>query len=125
MYNGPMKNEKPHYALSVRELVEAALPQGDLVLIPSSGRRLQDGTRLHQHYQKNVEAPGYQAEVPLCYTLNTPHLDLEISGRIDGIIDSGETIILEELKTTAQALDAITPNSHYWAQVMCTVPCGV
>ena len=78
---------KPHYALSVRELVEAALPQGDLVLMPSSGRRLQEGTRLHQQYQQQVETPGYQAEVPLCYTLDTPHLALDISGRIDGLIE--------------------------------------
>lgn len=59
-YNEVMEN-KPHYKLSVRELVEAALPQGDLVLTPSSGRRLQEGTRLHQQYQQHVETPRHRA----------------------------------------------------------------
>lgn len=117
-YNEVMEN-KPHYKLSVRELVEAALPQGDLVLTPSSGRRLQEGTRLHQQYQQHVETPGYQAEVPLCYTLDTPHLALDISGRIDGLIEDGLSVCLEELKTTAADLDNLTPNPHYWAQIMC------
>ena len=63
MYNESMENAKLHYALSVRELVETALPQGDLVLMPSSGRRLQEGTRLHQQYQKNMDVPGYVSHI--------------------------------------------------------------
>ncbi len=118
VYNSIMES-KPHYALSVRELVEAALPQGDLVLLPSSGQRLREGTRLHQQYQQQMEAPGYQAEVSLCYTLDTPRLALDISGRIDGLIEDGTSVCLEELKTTAADLETLSPNPHYWAQVMC------
>ena len=111
--------EKPQIALSVHELVESALPQGDLILIPGSGKRLQEGTRLHQQYQKSVTTPGYQAEVPLSYTLDSPQATLTISGRIDGIIDGGDEIILEELKTTSGDLSGFEPSPHYWAQVMC------
>ena len=101
--------DKPIFALPVRELVETVLSQGDLMLSPGSARRMQEGTKLHQRYQTSVEVPGYQAEVPLCYTFESPRLSLEISGRIDGMIEDNGHVILEELKTTAMELSELTP----------------
>ena len=70
---------------SVRELVGFALRSGDLVSSSfASPSRLVEGTRGHQKLQR-TRPETYQSEVAVSHRLDAGALELEISGRIDGI----------------------------------------
>ncbi len=105
---------------SVRGLVEFVLREGDL---PRGGfqeadRALQ-GSRGHRRLQKS-RPEGYQAEVVISHRVETADLHLEIFGRIDGLFSLNQPVILEEIKTTTQALKLITgDNPLHWGQAQC------
>ena len=102
---------------SVRELIGFVLRSGDLV---SGGfaqpDRMIEGTRGHQKVQRARPA-GYQSEVPVSYLVDTEAITLEISGRIDGLLAEGDTVLIEEIKTTEAEFEELPPaNPAHWAQ---------
>lgn len=104
------------FSVSVRALVEFVLRSGDLAgdrdfFRPS---RALEGTREHQRLQKNRPA-NYQAEVPVSFRIETDRVSLTIKGRVDGILCAGETILIEEIKTTVGCAEH-TPDPLHWAQ---------
>ncbi len=92
--------------ISVRELVSFVLRCGDLergaFVSPQS---LLAGTRTHQVIQRS-RPPGYQAEVPVVYWLERDDVRIQVTGRVDGLVAQPDRLLVEEIKTTRDELDA-------------------
>src|SRR5947209_3652565 len=103
-------------SVSVREMVEFVLRTGSLggERDFSAPSRALEGTRGHQRIQKQ-RPEGYQAEVRIKHDL--PHRDfvLSIKGRIDGILESPDRLLIEEIKTVAGGWSQSADPLH-WAQ---------
>jgi DNA excision repair protein ERCC-2 len=109
-------SNKRSWSISVRDLVEFALRSGNLGssrdFVPSSAALL--GTREHQRLQRS-RPDGYKAEVTVSHRIETELLILTIKGRIDGILCSGDQLLIEEIKTTTGGV-ASDPDPLHWAQ---------
>lgn len=107
-------------SISVRQLVEFILRSGSIEagLIGQGGiERASEGVKIHRMIQKNSEE-NYQAEVNINYTYEDDECLIEISGRIDGIIE-GEITTIDEIKTTSRDLNTLAENKLHLAQAMC------
>jgi len=103
--------------IAVRELVQHALLSGDLIMAFVGSTRSADAIRAHQKIQ-NARPDSYQAEVPVSRRIETDHLILTVSGRIDGIFTLPDRVIIEEIKTTSRSLDDCAQNQNplHWGQ---------
>lgn len=103
-------------AISVRDLVEFLLMEGDLDTETYSGSsRMLEGTRMHQRLQKK-RPDEYQKEVSISHTVTSPELELTLRGRIDGVFTQQK--IIEEIKSTTRPLEDLEagqPKVH-WGQ---------
>ncbi|MBW1879616.1 MAG: PD-(D/E)XK nuclease family protein, partial [Deltaproteobacteria bacterium] len=94
--------------LSVRDLVEAGAPRGDLVLetVQSARARLAAGQRAHVDYQHDRAAddPSFQAEVRLRRQVAVGGWTVVLHGRVDGLAEEDGRTVVEEVKSTT--LDA-------------------
>ncbi len=107
---------KPVHTVQVRELVEFVLKEGNLGgdnQFMGADRALA-GIRGHQKIQRS-RPEGYQTEIPIEYTFETPAFTLKIRGRIDGLLATEEQVILEEIKTIQGRWDGQADPLH-WAQ---------
>ncbi len=113
-------NSKEILKISVRNLIEYILRSGDLMSSFTGSSRAAQGTKAHQIIQKTAEE-GYTPEVVVSYLVEDEDIDLGITGRIDGVIENGEDIIIDEIKSTNRNLDQIEVdyNLHHWAQAKC------
>jgi len=107
---------------SVRELVGLALRSGSLGGGGFVGtNRMVEGTRGHQKLQR-TRPDNYQSEVAVSYRVDSGDLELEISGRIDGVqvderSNGSPQVLIEEIKTTDSELNPERPdNPHHWGQ---------
>ena len=103
-------------SVSVREMVEFVLRTGNLAgerdfFSPS---RALEGTRGHQKIQK-LRPPGYQAEVRVKHQLQQPEFVLTIRGRIDGVLETPDGLLVEEIKTVLGGWSK-TADPLHWAQ---------
>src|SRR5947209_12230027 len=103
-------------SVSVREMVEFVLRTGNLggerdFFSPS---RALEGTRGHQKIQKR-RPPGYQAEVRVKHQLHQPEFVLTIRGRIDGVLQTSDSLLIEEIKTVLGEWSK-TADPLHWAQ---------
>lgn len=103
--------------ISVRELVDFVLQSGDLTSTFIGPGRALAGTRGHQKIQKS-RPKTYQAEVPVTFVFQTPALNLELRGRIDGIWRTETGVTIDEIKTTTLPLTEISPETQplHWGQ---------
>lgn len=97
---------KYQFNISVRELVEFVLREGDIDDTKSGNESLksmQEGIKLHKRIQKS-SGSAYHAEVPLKHKITCELFDVVIDGRADGIIfDNDEIpIIIDEIKGVHQ-----------------------
>lgn len=117
--------------VSVRNLVEFVLRQGDLLPASIGASRAQEGIKAHQYVQK-ISGAEYVPEVTLSYvyhsqeiqyprSLNEERPCLEIKGRADGIITNESGVCIDEIKTTSLDLSLIDEsfNDLHWAQAQC------
>lgn len=107
---------KPVLTVSVRELVEFVLKQGDLAgkrEFTGSDRALA-GIRGHQKVQRS-RPPGYRTEIPLEYQVEVAEFSLRIRGRIDGLLIENGRTLLEEIKTVQGSWNQQADPLH-WAQ---------
>ncbi len=106
--------------ISVRNLVEFILRSGDLISTFISSSRNVDAIRAHQKIQK-AAPKEYKAEIMLSYIFESKDINLEISGRADGIIEYSDKVIIDEIKTTMAPLELIDEdfNKLHWAQAKC------
>ena len=107
---------KPVHTISVRDLVEFVLRQGDLGgerEFVGSDRALA-GIRGHQKIQRS-RPTGYLTELPVEYKVETDEFTLQIRGRIDGLLITSGQVLLEEIKTIQGTWDHEADPLH-WAQ---------
>ena len=113
--------EKPIVRISVRNLVEFILRNGDLV----SGSRTSDkeamlkGSRLHRKIQKQMGS-HYQPEVSLKKDTEYDDLILRVEGRADGIFLQDEQFCIDEIKGVYKKLELMEePVLVHRAQALC------
>jgi DNA excision repair protein ERCC-2 len=106
--------------ISVRALVGHVFRSGDLDLRFSSSKSSVEGIHAHQIIRKD-RPDTYVQEVPISYDFEIDGLFLTITGRIDGIYQAPDRIIIDEIKTTHDNLDFMSrqEDSAAWAQVKC------
>jgi len=102
--------------VQVRELVEFVLRRGDLggehqFVGPD---RALAGIRGHQKIQRSRPA-GYQTEIPVEHLVEADEFTLQIRGRIDGLLVTPQTVLLEEIKTVLGTWNHLADPLH-WAQ---------
>ena len=114
---------KKQIHISVRNLVEFIFREGDIDNrhghLPNADAMM-EGSRIHRKIQK-AKGAGYQAEVPLKYTVYTNKYELAVEGRADGIFvnDKGLTVI-DEIKGIYKNLERLEqPVYVHQAQAMC------
>lgn len=116
-----MEVAKEQIRVSVRQLVEFILRSGDIdnrhhASVESA---MQEGSRIHRMIQKRMGSE-YQAEVSLRYTHPTPNYTLVVDGRADGLIDNGDSFLIDEIKGTYRDLFRMKEaNPVHLAQAKC------
>lgn len=113
--------EKPIVRISVRNLVEFILRNGDLV----SGSGTSDkeamlkGSRLHRKIQKQMGS-HYQPEVSLKKDTEYDELILRVEGRADGIFSQDDRFCIDEIKGVYKNLELMEePVLVHRAQALC------
>ncbi|MHA6534580.1 helicase C-terminal domain-containing protein [Paenibacillus sp. BAC0078] len=111
--------EYAEVSLSVRALVEYAFSSGSLEPGFRSGAAMAEGTRIHQHIQKQYKE-GDRKEVYLKTELPYEGLLFIIDGRCDGLLVREDgSLIVEEIKSTAGPLDSTFEGREvHWAQAL-------
>ncbi|WP_310830602.1 ATP-dependent DNA helicase [Paenibacillus pedocola] len=107
------------FSLSVRTLVEYVFSSGSLEPGFRSGAAMAEGTRIHQHIQKQYKE-GDRKEVYLKTEIPHEGLLFVIDGRCDGLL-TGEngTVTVEEIKSTAELLEPdFAGRDVHWAQAL-------
>ncbi len=107
--------------ISVRRLVEFILRQGDIDnrFQGSAEDAMQEGSRIHRLIQKRMGAE-YQAEVSLKYVRENEKYRLVIEGRADGIVDTPQEVMIDEIKATYRDVERMKePDLVHLAQTRC------
>lgn len=106
--------------LSVLDLISAVLQSGDLGSGFAGSARMTDAIKAHQEVQKSAGS-DYTAEVPISYIIQSRGIDMEITGRIDGIIERNGSVTIDEIKTTTEEIENISEdyNPLHFAQAKC------
>ncbi len=117
-----MKDRKT-VAISIQNLLDYAMQAGDLSAGARFSSRAVEGTRGHAAVRKAFkeslsENDVYEAEVPISFRLEGATVELEVNGRIDGVLKDPSGITIHEIKTTILPLDDIEHdyNPQHWAQ---------
>lgn len=136
-----VKNEKGVIKISVRDLVEFILREGDIDNRrgrAASPEAMQEGSRIHRKIQKNMGS-NYHPEVPLKIVLEQEGYSLVIEGRADGILiessereigfsdnfnhigaEEGMKVTIDEIKGIYRKLELLeAPVAVHRAQAMC------
>ena len=106
--------EKPVIRISVRNLVEFILRNGDLESGGTAGDKeaMLKGSRLHRKIQKQMGS-HYQAEVSLKKDTEYEDLILRVEGRADGIFTQNEKICIDEIKVCTRIWNCLRNRSWY------------
>lgn len=106
--------------ISVRNLIEFVLREGDIDNSFRSNIAALEGTKAHQKVQKSY-GQEYNAEYTLKHSIEFDDYTLVLEGRADGIFILPDEIIIDEIKSTTKNLEDIEENYReiHWAQAMC------
>lgn len=113
--------EKPIVRISVRNLVEFILRNGDLVSGSGTADKeaMLKGSRLHRKIQKQMGS-HYQPEVSLKKDTEYDDLILRVEGRADGIFLQDEQFCIDEIKGVYKKLELMEePVLMHRAQALC------
>lgn len=113
-------SQKPVVSTSVRNLVEYVLLSGSIHSGFAPVSRLHEGSRAHREIQSR-QPEGYRPEVPVSWCMERESFTLEVTGRIDGLVESEEGILIDEIKSVSGPLEDVSEESNpqYWAQAKC------
>ncbi len=108
--------QKPVLTVQVRQLVEFALRTGDLGTERDfvGPQRALAGIR-GQHRLQRARPAGYQKEVRVVREVDGGECVLRVQGRIDGLLESGPEVLIEEIKTVQGGWNG-TADLLHWAQ---------
>ena len=110
--------------VSVRELALSLFRRGDLYK-PTLGRSIdaEEGIQIQKKVQKqrSAEIEGYDRERKVSWSGPS---GLEISGRMDGIAESGEQTLIEEFKTCGALPDEADPVDWGQLYLYCALYCA-
>lgn len=113
--------EQPLVKISVRNLVEFIMRGGDIDNRTAGADKdtMLLGGKMHRKIQKRMGA-DYHAEVGLKYELQCKDFMLVVEGRADGIIETPDGIVIDEIKGVLKELDAVKePVLVHLAQAKC------
>ena len=116
-----MDEPKRIQRISVRELVEFLMRDGDIDnrRKASPENAMQEGSRIHRMIQRRMGA-DYQAEVSLKYLYETEQYILSVEGRADGVVDTADGVMIDEIKGTYRELFRMKePVRVHVAQAKC------
>lgn len=110
--------------VSVRDLVAFSIPvEESRGFSMNSAREGVEGHQaMHAQLKEQLDTTGtYQKEVPVSMSFTHENYTLQITGRLDGLIEINGSLSLCEIKTTEKALNLIEEdeNPAYWAQGRC------
>lgn len=113
-------NEENCFRVSVRDMIEYVLRNGDIVSGFTGTSRMTEAIRAHQYIQKN-SGENYSAEVTVKHIVKNDNITLEVNGRIDGVINSDGEITIDEIKTVTCDMKYIDENYNilHFAQAKC------
>lgn len=107
-------------SISVREIIEFVLRSGDIKTVFLSSSRAVDGIKIHKEVQKKYKDKysNYESEVQISSVTKFENIQLEIGGRVDGIILDDEIPIIDEIKSITVDIEDILENHNplHWAQ---------
>ena len=105
--------------ISVRNLVEYVYRSGSIESGFRTAATMTEGTRIHQLIQKSYRE---QDEKEVFVKTEIPYEDfvVQVDGRCDGLLKDGDSVTIDEIKSTVHALDDIQEDSHpvHWAQAI-------
>lgn len=106
--------------MGVRQLIEFVMRSGDIDGRYRSARRMQEGIKAHQQIQASY-GKGYRKEVPFEDTTLLEGIAFHLEGRADGVFESEEEVLIDEIKSTTRTLDSLDAegNPLHWAQAKC------
>lgn len=117
-----MDENLPMIRISVRNLVEFILREGDIDNRTGGGQdpeNMQMGSRIHRKIQRQMGS-DYQAEVPLKTEIVCDGFTLKIEGRADGLIHTKEQVMVDEIKGVLRELDRVQESAGiHLAQAKC------
>jgi DNA excision repair protein ERCC-2 len=110
--------------VSVRELVAFSIPgqESRSYSLHSSKEGVEGHQIMHTMLQEQIQSEGaYHKEAPVSMSFTHENYTLNITGRLDGLIEINGSISLCEIKTTEKDLHLIEEcdNPAYWAQGRC------
>ncbi|MCC3668435.1 ATP-dependent DNA helicase [Terrisporobacter mayombei] len=106
--------------ISVRSLVELIMKKGSIDNRFVGNIKAIEGIRGHQRVQKSY-GDEYTSEVSIKHTFSFDEIEIEVEGRMDGLLIENNKTIIDEIKTTTKDLLLIDENTNplHWAQVKC------
>ena len=104
---------KRYLSLSVHQLVDFLLREGDIDDRVYNQETMRAGSRLHSSYQ-SAQADNYLSEVFLSSRIEVEQGVISLSGRADGIIVGGEYPIIDEIKTTIAPVEEFFATQEAW-----------
>ena len=100
--------------LSVHQLVDFLLREGDIDSRIFSRATMSEGTEVHSRYQA-MQSSAYLSEYPLKTDLVVDDVEVTIEGRADGIIKNGPSdYTIDEIKSTVAPLDEFYEMNKNW-----------
>lgn len=106
------------WKVSVRGIVEYVYSSGSIETSFQAPGLFSEGTKAHQAVQSGYE-PTDEKEVHLETEVAIEDYIIKIEGRCDGILHRGETVTIDEIKSTSRTLESFTEESTapvHWAQ---------
>ncbi|MBX0358021.1 ATP-dependent DNA helicase [Halobacillus sp. Nhm2S1] len=103
--------------ISVRDLVSYVYRTGSIDERSQTNTSLVEGTAIHQEVQKKYKEKD-ESEVFLEYEFHQKGVNLKVQGRCDGLLDTEEGPVIDEIKSTSRDLEEIDDTTYplYWAQ---------
>lgn len=106
--------------ISVKSLVELIMKKGSIDNRFVGNIKAIEGIRGHQKVQKSY-GDEYTSEVSIKHTFSFDEIEIEVEGRMDGLLIENNKTIIDEIKTTTKDLLLIDEDTNplHWAQVKC------
>lgn len=109
--------DKNMVRISVRNLIEFVMRSGDIDNSFKSNDRALEGIIAHNKIQSEYDK-NYRKEVSMINTTKLEDVTFIVSGRCDGLFESGDVQMIDEIKSTTRLIDDLDPeiNQMHWAQ---------